>query len=48
MRIDRELEEFRGAMAELNFWGDDADVLFKAYDVSGNGLLDFEEFAALL
>eukprot|EP00505_MAST-04D_sp_SCG-Rhode-Island_P001978 Stramenopile-MAST_4_protein_1978 len=42
------LQEFRGALSNLNFRNEDADVLFYSYDADGNGFLQYDEFATLL
>lgn len=41
-------QEFRGALSQLNCWDKDADLLFDAYDTTGDGQLSYDEFSVIL
>ena len=41
-------KEFKGALGQLNCWDKDANLLFDAYDVTGDGQLSYDEFSAVL
>ena len=38
----------KGALGQLNCWDKDANLLFDAYDVTGDGQLSYDEFSAVL
>ena len=40
--------EFRAALAQINCFGKDVDLLFSHYDVDNSGEISYEEFSALL